>query len=132
MSMTDPIADYLTRIRNGLQAKHKYVDIPASNLKRKVSRILIEQGFIKKYIIIDDGKQGLIRIWLKYDQENNPVISKLIRVSKPGLREYVDVASLPRVKNNLGIAILTTPKGVITAREARRQNVGGEVLCYVW
>lgn len=132
MSMTDPIADYLTRIRNGLQANHKYVDIPASNLKRKMSRILLEQGFIKKYIIIDDGKQGLIRIWLKYDQENNPVITKLIRVSKPGLREYVDVDNMPRVKNNLGIAILTTPKGVITAREAKRQNVGGEVLCYVW
>lgn len=132
MSMTDPIADYLTRIRNALQAKHKYVDIPASTMKRKISRILIEQGYIKKYILIEDGKQGLIRIWLKYDADNNPVISKLVRVSKPGLRKYVDIDSLPRIKNNLGIAILTTPKGIITAREARRQNVGGEVLCYVW
>jgi len=132
MSMTDPIADYLTRIRNALQAKHKYTDIPASNLKRKLSRILVEQGYIKKYIVIDDGKQGLIRIWLKYDQDNNPVISKLIRVSKPGLRQYSNVENLPRVKNNLGIAILTTPKGIITAREAKRQNVGGEVLCYIW
>ncbi len=132
MSMTDPIADYLTRIRNALQAKHKYVDIPASTIKRKISRILIEQGYIKKYILIDDGKQGLIRIWLKYDADKNPVISKLSRASKPGLRKYVDVSSLPRIKNNLGIAILTTPKGIITAREARRQNVGGEVLCYVW
>lgn len=132
MSMTDPIADYLTRIRNALQAKHKYTDIPASNLKRKLSRILMEQGYVKKYIVIDDGKQGLIRIWLKYDQDKNPVITKLIRVSKPGLRQYVDVANLPRVKNNLGIAILTTPRGIITAREAKRQNVGGEVLCYVW
>ena len=132
MSMTDPIADYLTRIRNALQAKHKYTDIPASNLKRKLSRILVEQGYIKKYIVIDDGKQGLIRIWLKYDQDNNPVISKLIRVSKPGLRQYSNVENLPRVRNNLGIAILTTPRGIITAREAKRQNVGGEVLCYIW
>jgi small subunit ribosomal protein S8 len=130
--MTDPIADYLTRIRNALQAKHKYVDIPASTMKRKISRILIEQGYIKKYILIDDGKQGLIRIWLKYDADKNPVISKLVRVSKPGLRKYVDVGNLPRIKNNLGIAILTTPKGIITAKEAHRQNVGGEVLCYVW
>lgn len=132
MSMTDPIADYLTRIRNALQAKHKYVDIPASILKRKISRILVEQGYLKKYILVDDGKQGIIRIWLKYDADNNPIISKLVRVSRPGLRKYVNVESMPRIKNNLGIAILTTPKGIITAREARRQNVGGEVLCYIW
>lgn len=132
MSMTDPIADYLTRIRNGLQANHSYVDIPASNMKRKMSRILIEQGFVKKYIVINDGKQGLIRVWLKYDEEKNPVITKMIRVSKPGRRQYVDVDNLPRVMNNLGIAIMTTPRGVITAREAKRQNVGGEVLCYIW
>ncbi len=132
MSMTDPIADYLTRIRNALHARHKYVDIPASNVKRKMSRILLEQGFIKKYIIIDDGKQGLIRIWPKYDNEGNPVIHKIVRVSKPGRRRYVDVDNLPRVKNNLGIAIVTTPRGVITAMEARRQKVGGEVLCYIW
>jgi small subunit ribosomal protein S8 len=132
MSMSDPIADYLTRVRNALHAEFQYVDIPASNIKRKMSRILIEQGFIKNYIVIDDGKQGLIRIWLKYDKDNQPVINKLIRVSKPGRRYYVDVTNLPRVKNNLGIAILTTPKGIITANEAKRQNVGGEVLCYVW
>jgi len=132
MSMTDPIADYLTRIRNAQHAKHPYVDIPSSNIKRKISRILIEQGFIKKYILIDDGKQGLIRIWLKYDKDKNPVINKLIRVSKPGLRKYVDVNHLPRVMNNLGVAILTTPRGIVTAREARRQNVGGEILCYIW
>jgi len=130
--MTDPIADYLTRIRNAQQAKHKYVDIPASNVKRKMSRILLEQGFIKKYIVIDDGKQGLVRIWLKYDQEKNPIISKMLRVSTPGRRKYVDVDSLPRVMNNIGIAIMTTPRGVITANEAKRQNVGGEVLCYIW
>ena len=132
MSMTDPIADYLTRIRNAQQAKHKYVDIPASNVKRKMSRILLEQGFIKKYIVIDDGKQGLVRIWLKYDQEKNPIISKMLRVSTPGRRKYVDVDSLPRVMNNIGIAIMTTPRGVITANEAKRQNVGGEVLCQIW
>ena len=132
MSMTDPIADYLTRIRNAQQAEHKYVDIPASNMKRKMSRLLLEQGFIKKYIVIDDGKQGLVRIWLKYDKDNNPAISKLIRVSTPGRRKYVDVGNLPRVMNNIGIAIMTTPRGVITANEAKRQNVGGEVLCYIW
>jgi len=132
MSMTDPIADYLTRIRNAMQARHAYLDVPSSNIKRKISRILLEQGFIKKYIIIDDGKQGLIRIWLKYDKDKNPIINKMVRVSKPGLRKYVDVEHLPRVMNNLGIAILTTPKGVITAREARRQNVVGEVVCYIW
>jgi small subunit ribosomal protein S8 len=130
--MSDPIADYLTRIRNGLQANKKYVDIPASNLKRKVSRILLEQGFIKKYIILDDGKQGIIRLWLKYDEQGNPVIHEITRTSKPSRREYVSASELPRVKNNYGISILTTPKGVITAREAARQNVGGEVLCQVW
>ncbi len=132
MSMTDPIADYLTRIRNALHARHKYVDVPASNLKRKMTRILLEQGFIKKYIIIDDGKQGLIRIWLKYDENGDPVITHLERVSKPGRRVYADVDNLPRVMNNLGIAILTTSKGVVTERQAKRLNVGGEVLCYIW
>lgn len=132
MSMTDPISDFLTRIRNALHAKQKYVDIPASNMKRKISRILLDQGFISKYIIIDDGKQGLIRIWLKYDESSRPVINKMIRVSTPGRRHYVDVNHLPRVMNNLGIAILTTPKGIISAGEAKRQNVGGEVLCYIW
>lgn len=132
MSMTDPIADYLTRIRNALHARQKYVDIPASNLKRKISRILLEQGYIKKYIVIDDGKQGIIRIWLKYDENNEPVITHLERVSKPGRRVYADVDNLPRVMNNLGIAILTTSKGVVTERQAKRLNVGGEVLCYIW
>lgn len=132
MAMSDPIADFLTRIRNGLHARKKYVDIPASNIKRKMSRILLEQGFVKKYIIIDDGKQGLIRIWLKYDEWNEPVIHNIKRVSTPGKRHYVSVDELPRVKNNLGISILTTPRGVITAREALRQNVGGEVLCQIW
>ncbi|MBD3224063.1 MAG: 30S ribosomal protein S8 [Caldithrix sp.] len=132
MAMTDPIADYLTRIRNAMMAKHKYADIPASNVKRKISRILVEQGFVKRYIVIDDGKQGLIRIWLKYDKDNNPIINKLVRVSTPGRKVYADVRHLPRVMNNLGIAILTTPKGILTSREANRLNTGGEVLCYIW
>lgn len=132
MSMSDPIADYLTRVRNGLQAKKKYVDVPASNIKRKISRILLDQGFVKRYIIIDDGTQGIIRIWLKYDEQGKPVIHNIKRISKPGRREYVSVDELPRVKNNLGISIMTTPIGIITAREAKRQNVGGEVLCEVW
>lgn len=132
MSMSDPIADYLTRVRNGLHAKKNHVDIPASNIKRKISRILLEQGFIKKYIIIDDGGQGIIRIWLKYDELGSPVIHSIKRVSKPGKRLYVSVEELPRVKNNFGISILTTPKGIITASEARRQHVGGEILCEVW
>ncbi len=132
MSMSDPIADYLTRVRNGLHAKKQYVDIPASNIKRKMSRILLDQGFVKKYIIIDDGTQGIIRIWLKYDDLGKPVIHNIKRVSTPGRRRYVSVDELPRVKNNLGISIMTTPKGIITAREAKRQNVGGEVLCEVW
>jgi small subunit ribosomal protein S8 len=132
MSMSDPIADYLTRVRNGLQAKKKYVDVPASTIKRKISRILLDQGFINRYIIIDDGNQGIIRIWLKYDELGSPVIHSIKRMSTPGKREYVSVNKLPRVKNNLGISIMTTPKGVITAREAKRQNVGGEILCEVW
>lgn len=134
MSMTDPIADFLTRIRNALQAKHTTVDIPASNMKKRMAHILYEQKFIRNYIVIDDGKQGTIRVFLKYIKGSSgiPVIHELKRISKPGRRHYVDVHNLPRVKNNMGIAILSTSKGVITEREARRENVGGEVLCYVW
>lgn len=132
MSVSDPIADYLTIIRNGLKARFKYVDIPASNIKRQITRLLLDQGFIKKYIIIEDGKQNLIRIWLKYDIEGNPAINTIKRVSTPGLRKYAGANQLPRVKNNLGIAVVTTSKGVMTAREALRNNVGGEILCYVW
>ena len=132
MSVSDPIADYLTIIRNGLKARFKYVNVPASNIKRQITRLLLEQGFIKKYIIIEDGKQNLIRIWLKYDKEGNPAINTIKRVSRPGLRKYTGTDKLPRVKNNLGIAVLTTSKGVMTAREALRNNVGGEVLCHVW
>jgi len=132
MALSDPIADYLTIIRNGLHAKFKYVDVPASNIKRQITRILLSQGYIKRYIVIDDDKQGIIRIWLKYDNSGKPVINTIKRVSTPGRREYVNSRNLPRVKNNLGIAIITTPNGVMTSREALRHNVGGEVLCYVW
>ncbi|OPX35763.1 30S ribosomal protein S8 [candidate division KSB1 bacterium 4484_188] len=132
MSMTDPIADFLTRIRNAIQANHRRVDIPASNLKKRMAEILYEQKFIKNYILIEDGKQGIIRIFLKVDRNGKNIISVLKRVSTPGRRYYVDVENLPRVKNNMGIAMISTSKGVMTERQARRENVGGEVLCYIW
>ncbi len=133
MSMTDPIADYLTRIRNALQAGHKMVDIPASNMKKQMTQILYDYKFIKNYIIIDDGLQGTIRVFLKYvPGTGKPVIHEIKRVSKPGRRYYVGVYELPRVKNNMGIAILSTSKGVMSERQARRERVGGEVLCYIW
>lgn len=132
MSMTDPIADYLTRIRNAIKAKHAKVDIPYSRIKEEITRILLEYRYIQNYIKIEDGKQGTLRIYLKYDETETSVITKLLRVSKPGLRQYVGAAEIPRVMNNLGIAILSTPKGVITDREARQFGVGGEVLCYIW
>ena len=131
MAVTDPIADYLTRIRNALKAKKSFVDIPASTLKKALSKILMDEHYINDYFIIDDGLQGVIRIKLKYD-DAKPVIEGLKRVSRPGLRKYVGVQNIPRVFNNLGIAILTTPIGVITNKEARRRHVGGEVLCIVW
>lgn len=131
MSMTDPIADYLTKIRNAIQAKKKSVDIKASNLKRDITQILLEQGYIKDYTNFDDGVQGLIRIYLKYDEKQKSVIKHISKVSTPGLRKYSDVKSLPRVKSNLGIAILSTSKGVMTNKKAKVENVGGEVLCYV-
>lgn len=130
--MTDPIADYLTRIRNAIKAKHTKVDIPFSRLKEEITKILLEYRYIQNYIKIDDGKQGMIRIYLKYDEDEKSVISKLTRISKPGLRNYVKANEIPRVLNNLGIAIISTPKGVVTDREAREFGVGGEVLCYVW
>jgi len=132
MSMTDPIADYLTRIRNAAKAQHKHVDIPASNLKKRITQLLLEQNYIANYTNIDNGNQGLIRLYLKYDGSGKSIIKELVRVSKPGLRKYADHSSLPRVKNNMGVAIVSTSKGVITAREAARLNVGGEVLCYVF
>ena len=132
MSLTDPIADYLTIIRNGCKAKFKFVDVKASNIKKEITKILIKQGFLEKYIVIDDGDQGLIRLYLKYDKKGEPIITKLLKVSTPGRRKYVGVKNLPRVRNNLGVAIITTPKGLMTAREAERNNIGGEVLCYIW
>lgn len=132
MSMTDTIADYLTRIRNAKKAKHNKVDIPASNIKKELTNILKEYGYIKDYLLIDDKKSGYIRIYLKYDSNGDSVIRGLKRISTPGLRRYVNSKEIPRVYNNLGIAILSTPKGVISDRDARKLNVGGEVLCHVW
>ena len=131
MIVTDTIADFLTRIRNAQKSGHKIVDIPASKMKKKLTEILHDQGYILQYKFEDDnGPQGVIRIALKYNG-GQPVIRELTRVSKPGLRKYANVDSLPRVKNGLGIAILSTSKGVITNKEAKELNVGGEVLCYI-
>ena len=132
MSMTDPIADFLTRIRNAIRAKHRRVDAPSSRLKREIARVLLEEGYIHKFVEIEDGKQGILRIYLKYDENEVPAITNLKRISKPGRRIYVGVDRVPRVMNNLGIAILSTSKGVMTHKQALRERVGGEVLCYVW
>lgn len=130
--ITDTVADYLTRIRNAQKARHRHVDIPASKLKRAMTQILAEKGYIRRYLDIDDGKQGLLRLYLKYNQTGEPVIQLLKRISKPGLRSYVGAGELPRVMNGLGIAILSTSKGVMTDKEARLINVGGEVLAHVY
>jgi small subunit ribosomal protein S8 len=132
MSKSDPIADYLTRIRNALRAKHQKVDIPASNLKREITKILHEERYINNYVIIENNKQSLIRIYLRYDQEERCVISGIKRISRPGLRKYVSHNSIPRVYNNLGVSIITTSQGVMTGQEAKKRGVGGEVLCHVW
>jgi len=133
MAVTDPIADYLTIIRNGGRAGFKHVDIPASKLKIQITKILYSQGYLKRYIVIDsEGNKGILRIWLKYDENGKPLINLIRRISKPGRRYYVGVSALPRVLNNLGVAIMTTPKGIMTAHEAQRNHVGGEVLCYVY
>ncbi|MBK8506921.1 MAG: 30S ribosomal protein S8 [Saprospiraceae bacterium] len=133
MAATDPIADYLTRLRNALMAGHRIVDIPSSNLKKRITEILYDQGYILKYKFDDEGVQGTIRIALKYQQDNRvPVIRKMARISKPGLRKFARVDELPRIINGLGIAIVSTSKGVMTDKEARKNNVGGEVLCYVY
>ena len=130
--MTDPIADMLTRIRNGNNAKHNSVDIPASNIKREVAQILLDEGFIKGFDVIEDGKQGIIRVELKYGKYNEKVISGIKRISKPGLRVYVKNDEIPRVLGGLGIAILSTSKGIMTDKDARKEGIGGEVVCYVW
>ena len=132
MTMTDPIADMLTRIRNANVVKHETVDVPASNMNKELSRILLEEGFIRGYDVIEDGKQGIIRIQLKYGQTGERVISGLKRISKPGMRVYADKHEVPRVLNGLGISIISTSKGILTDKQARKENVGGEVICYVW
>lgn len=130
--ITDPIADYLTRIRNAIMANHRVVEIPASNLKKEITKILHEKGYILNYKFEDDNKQGKIKIALKYHPVSKlPAITQLEKISKPGLRKYVNADDLPRVLNGLGIAILSTSKGVMTDKEARQEHVGGEVLCYV-
>ena len=130
--MTDPIADYLTRIRNANMAKHDSVEIPASNIKKSISEILKREGFIRDYEVADDNKQGVIKVFLKYGPNGERVISGLKRISKPGLRNYVSAENLPKVLNGLGIAIVSTSAGVITDKEARQKNVGGEVIAYIW
>jgi len=132
MQITDPIADLLTRIRNASSAKHPTVEIPASNIKKSISKILVDEGYIKGMQIIEDSKQGIIKITLKYGEDRSPAISGLRRVSKPGLRIYTDCENMPRVLRGLGIAIVSTPKGVMTDKEAKDLKVGGEVLCYVY
>jgi small subunit ribosomal protein S8 len=132
MSMTDPIADMLTRIRNSLMARQDRVDIPSSKLKVNVARILKDEGFIKNFKVIKDNKQGVLRVFLKYGDDNTPVIKGLKRVSKPSRRVYVPSDGIPPVLSGLGVGIVSTSKGVMTDREARKQNVGGEMMCAVW
>lgn len=133
MMVTDPIADFLTRIRNAQMARHRIVEIPASNLKKRLTEILYDKGYILKYKFEDDNKQGLIKIALKYDaQSKEPVIRSLERISRPGLRQYSKPNDIRRVRNGLGISIISTSRGVMTDKEARTQNVGGEVLCHIY
>ena len=131
--MTDPIADLLTRIRNAIMAGHKVVEAPASNLKKEMARILYEKGYILSYKVIDDGVQGTLKIALKYNPKSKkPAIKAIQRISRPGLRKYIGVDDMPKVLNGLGIAILSTSRGLMTDKEAKKENIGGEVLCYVY
>ena len=132
MQISDVIADMLTRIRNANDAKHESVDVPASNLKKSIAQILLDEGYIKNYQIVEDGKQGIIRVTLKYAAGKQKVIHGLKRVSKPGLRIYSNCEDMPKVMNGLGIAIVSTSKGVMTDKKARKANVGGEILAFVW
>ena len=132
MQITDSIADLLTRIRNANTAKHDTVEVPCSNIKKAIVQILLDEGYIKSFTVVEDGKQGMIKIALKYNEGKTPVITGLKRVSKPGLRIYSDVENMPKVIKGLGIAIISTSKGVMTDRQARKENVGGEVLAYIW
>lgn len=132
MQMTDVVADMLTRIRNANSEKHETVDIPASNLKKAIAQILLDEGFIKDYKVTDDQKQGVITVTLKYGQGKTRIIEGLRRVSKPGLKIYAACKDIPKVRNGLGIAILSTSKGIMTDKQARKENIGGEVLAFVW
>ena len=132
MFMTDPIADFLTRIRNANMAKHESLEVPASKIKRDIAEILKNEGFVRDVEYIDDDKQGIIRVFLKYGKGNERVISGIRRISKPGLRSYVKADAVPKVLNGLGIAILSTSEGVITDKEARSKKIGGEVIAYIW
>jgi Ribosomal protein S8 len=132
MTMTDPIADMLTRIRNANTVKHETVDVPASNIKKEIVRILLEEGFVRGYDVIEDEKQGIIRIQLKYGQSGERVIQGIKRISKPGMRVYTSAYEVPKVLNGLGMSIISTSKGILTDKQARKENVGGEVICYVW
>ena len=132
MQMSDVIADMLTRIRNANNAKHDTVDIPASNMKKAIADILVDEGYIKNVQIIEDNKQGVIRVTLKYGPNKSKILQGLRRVSKPGLRKYANSKDMPRVMNGLGIAIVSTSKGIMTDKQARALNIGGEVLCFVW
>ena len=132
MNITDPIADLLTRIRNASQARHATVDVPASNMKKAIAQILVDEGYVKSYTVKEDDKQGVITITLKYTDNMQPVITGLRRISKPGLRIYTSCEDMPKVMKGIGTAIISTPKGVMTDKKARKENVGGEVLAFVW
>ena len=132
MQITDPIADMLTRIRNANSAKHDTVTVPASNMKKAIAQILVDEGYIKSYKVVEDGKQGVIEIALKYGPNKSQVLLGLRRVSKPGLRIYTDCENMPKVMKGLGVAILSTSKGIMTDKDARKANVGGEVLAFIW
>lgn len=132
MQITDPIADLLTRIRNASSAKHDSVEIPASNMKKAICQILVDEGYVKSFTVTEDGKQGIIKVNLKYGEGKIPAIKGLRRVSKPGLRIYSNAQELPKVIKGLGVAVISTSKGVMTDRQARKENVGGEVLAFIW
>lgn len=132
MNITDPIADMLTRIRNANTSKHKTVDIPASNMKKAIAEILFKEGYIKAFEEINNDNQGIIRVTIKYDEKGNKVIAGLKRISKPGLRVYASCEELPKVLNGLGIALISTSRGIMTDKEARQEGIGGEVLAYIW
>lgn len=132
MQITDVIADMLTRIRNAGTAKHESVDVPASNVKNAIAQILVDEGYVKEVQIIDDGKQGVIRLYLKYTENKKPVISGIKRISKPGLRIYASKDELPKVLGGLGVAVISTSKGIMTDKKARKLGIGGEVMAYIW